>query len=78
MPKMIATKSMTYATRRLSAGDPFTARSRADAGVLVALGKARRGDDEPTAPKKVRAAPKVKPKAKPTAPKKPRAAKKSA
>ena len=38
--QLIAAKSMTYATRRLSAGDLFTAAPR-DARVLVALKRAR-------------------------------------
>jgi hypothetical protein len=37
-----ASKSMTYATRRLKAGDLFTPRNRSDARVLVALGRAER------------------------------------
>ncbi|WP_246504706.1 hypothetical protein [Microvirga antarctica] len=38
--KMIATKSMTYATRRLNAGDVFDAKPR-DARILRAVKKAR-------------------------------------
>jgi len=41
MPKMIAAKGFTYATRRLLPEDPFTARTRGDARALVALGRAR-------------------------------------
>lgn len=37
---MIATKDLTYATRRLKADDAFEA-SRSDARVLTALGRAR-------------------------------------
>lgn len=37
---MIATKDLTYATRRLKADDAFDA-SRSDARVLTALGRAR-------------------------------------
>ena len=37
-----ALKSMTYATRRLKAGDLFHARSRGDERVLIALKRARR------------------------------------
>lgn len=40
MVDLIATKSMTYATRRLKADDAFGAKPR-DARVLVAIGKAR-------------------------------------
>ncbi|WP_313444515.1 hypothetical protein [Brevundimonas sp.] len=40
MADLIATKTMTYATRRLQAEDTFTA-SRRDARILVAIGKAR-------------------------------------
>lgn len=42
MANMIAMKRMTYGTRRLKAGDPFTA-SRRDARVLDAIGKATYG-----------------------------------
>jgi hypothetical protein len=38
--RMIATREMTYATRRLKAEDPFEAR-RGDARLLAALGRAR-------------------------------------
>lgn len=37
---LIAEKSMTYATRRLQAGDEFVA-NRRDARILVGLGRAR-------------------------------------
>ncbi|KQX35327.1 hypothetical protein ASD04_14905 [Devosia sp. Root436] len=40
MPKLIATKGLRYATRRMMAGDEFEANNR-DARVLVAIGKAR-------------------------------------
>lgn len=40
MVDLIATKSMTYATRRLKAEDAFGANPR-DARTLVAIGKAR-------------------------------------
>ena len=39
MARMVATKSMTYRTRRLCAGDEFEA-NRRDARVLAAIGKA--------------------------------------
>lgn len=42
MAKMIAMKRMTYGTRRLKAGDEFTA-PRRDARVLDAIGKATYG-----------------------------------
>ena len=38
--RLIATKDLSYATRALKAGDPFTA-SHSDARVLIALGRAR-------------------------------------
>jgi hypothetical protein len=40
MRNLIATKSLSYATRRLQAGQGFTANNR-DARILVAIGKAR-------------------------------------
>lgn len=43
MRDLIATKSLTYATRRLKAGDGFTVRSDRDARVLIALRKAKVG-----------------------------------
>ena len=43
---MIANRSMTYGTRRLAAGDLFTA-SRRDAGLLSALKRARPAGPEP-------------------------------
>lgn len=46
MPKveLIATRNFTYSTRRLKAGDPFSARNRDDAKILVELlGKATYG-----------------------------------
>ncbi len=43
MVDLIATKSMTYATRRLKADVQFSARPR-DARLLVAIGKARYAD----------------------------------
>lgn len=39
--KLIATKAMTYAMRRLKAGAPFVARTAAHARVLVAAKKAK-------------------------------------
>lgn len=41
MPAMIAAKGFTYGTRRLKAEDPFSARSKEDARLLHALGRAR-------------------------------------
>lgn len=38
---MVATKALTYATRRLKPEDEFNATSRTDARVLAALGSAR-------------------------------------
>jgi hypothetical protein len=74
MPEMIATKRLTYGTRRLMADEPFTARTTGDARLLVALGNARyvtadakAGGAQPVAPK-TRAAPENAPKpAKPKA-----------
>lgn len=40
MPKLVATKGLRYATRRMMAGDEFEASNR-DARLLVAIGKAR-------------------------------------
>lgn len=54
---LIATRSMTYNTRRLMADDLFDARPR-DARLLIAIGKARRVDGPVEA-----SAPKVEPKA---------------
>ncbi len=50
MRNLIATKPFIYATRRLKAGDGFIARSGKDERVLVALGKATRGEAAPGAP----------------------------
>ena len=48
--KMKALKAMTYATRRLRAGDEFEA-SRRDARILAAIGRADYAPDpEPVAP----------------------------
>lgn len=47
--KMIANGRMTYATRRLVAGDAFEAH-RQHARVLVAIGKARHADEKPARP----------------------------
>lgn len=41
MRDLIATKGFTYGTRRLTAEDPFSARTAEDARLLVALGRAR-------------------------------------
>ena len=43
MIDLIATRAMTYSTRRLQADDSFQARPR-DARLLIAVGKARRAD----------------------------------
>lgn len=48
MPKLIATKAMTYATRRLRAGDEFEATNQ-HARILKAIGKA---SDAAVAPKR--------------------------
>ena len=45
MCNLIATKPLTYATRRLKAGDEFTARSVRDARILIAIRKARVAPD---------------------------------
>ncbi len=49
MPKvpMIAVKRQMYMTRWLRAGDPFMARSEAEAKILKAIGKARDDYDAP-------------------------------
>lgn len=73
MRRLIASGSMTYATRRLSAGDLFTASPR-DARLLLALKRAKEAPDEisvvpPKAQPKAKAksqrmrAPKAQPKA---------------
>lgn len=49
MPKLVATKNMTYATRHLRAGDSFDAVPR-DARVLKAIGKARDDYNVPVQP----------------------------
>lgn len=83
MPQMKATKSLTYGTRRLKADDIFTARTGADARVLIALKKAKRFDGVATAkPKpapapKRKTAPKTKATPKPKLEAKPRAARKT-
>jgi hypothetical protein len=46
MPKLTATKAMSYATRRLLPGDEFVARNR-DARLLVAIDKARYSEAAP-------------------------------
>ncbi len=51
MPQMKATKSLTYGTRRLKADDIFTARTRTDARVLIALKKAEYYTEPKAAPK---------------------------
>lgn len=57
MRNLIATKSLTYATRRLRAGDGFIVRSDKDAKVLIAIGKAK--PDLETAKPKARKAEKA-------------------
>lgn len=42
MTDLVAVKPFRYATRALRPGDDFVAKSRQDARVLVAIGKARR------------------------------------
>jgi hypothetical protein len=49
LPRLVALKSITYATRRLQAGDAFDAVAR-DARILKAIGKARDDYDVPVAP----------------------------
>jgi hypothetical protein len=51
MPDLIATKSLRYATRRLMAGDEFTANAR-DARVLIAIKKATAKPDTGAATKR--------------------------
>lgn len=50
MADLIANKSMTYATRRLRAGDGFEVKNGQHARVLVAIGKARLDDGSAPAP----------------------------
>lgn len=69
---LIASKAMTYATRRLIADDMFQA-SRRDARLLVAIGKARFVDPAEQPPAKPKAAAPM-PKAKSGRPAKPKAA----
>lgn len=54
MRNLEAKTSFSYGTRRLRAGDYFTARTTADARALVALGKAgaQNGESEPPKPAK--------------------------
>jgi hypothetical protein len=62
MPKLTATKSFGYATRRLRAGDEFVTSNR-DARLLIAIGKAKPGEGVVVAPPKKaprKAAPKKK------------------
>lgn len=47
MPDLIATRNLRYATRALTAGDPFQA-SNQDARILVAIKKARPAPVEQT------------------------------
>lgn len=49
MAELIATRALTYGTRRLTAGDAFQARPR-DARILLAIGKARVPAAEPAEP----------------------------
>ena len=56
--RLIATGPLTYATRRLQAGDAFDADPR-HAGVLTTLGKARNADDAPPELPVARSAPSV-------------------
>lgn len=54
---LIATRPLTYGTRRLKAGDPFTA-SRTNGRVLVAINKAKLATEKDAAPEeKASAAP---------------------
>ncbi len=41
MTEMIATKSLSYATRRLLPGDHFVTKTDRDARILLAIGKAK-------------------------------------
>lgn len=64
--QLVATKAMTYSTRRLQADDLFPAKRR-DARLLVAIGKARYADQTEEAPTKPKPAPKPARKPKPKA-----------
>lgn len=70
--QLIATKAMTYSTRRLQADDLFPAKRR-DARLLVAIGKARYADETEEAPTKPKPAPKLVAKPKPVRRPKPKA-----
>lgn len=76
MPQMIATKRLTYGTRRLMADEPFTARTTGDARLLVALGNARYVTADAKAGAARPVAPKAKPAPKAAKPKTPRAPRK--
>lgn len=56
MVDLIATKAMTYGTRRLLPDTAFSARTSSDARVLVALGKARYAEEAPAKPKRTKKA----------------------
>lgn len=47
--KMIATRGMTYGTRRLMAKEEFEANSSSDARILEAIGRAKPAPDKPAA-----------------------------
>ena len=47
MADLIATKSMTYGTRRMKAGDGFEVHNRQHSRALIAIGKARLDGDAP-------------------------------
>jgi len=64
--QMVATKAMTYSTRRLQADDLFPAKRR-DARLLVAIGKARYAEGTQEAPAKPNPTPKPNRKPKPKA-----------
>jgi len=44
--KLIASRPLTYATRRLKAGDPFTARSEAHRRILIVTKRATAAPDD--------------------------------
>lgn len=78
MTKMIAAKGFTYGTRRLTADEPFEARTAQDARLLHAIGRARYETSDGRAPAVLAGQPKqVKKRApapkKPAAPRRPKA-----
>lgn len=53
MTDLIAIKALTYAGRRIKAGEAFASRSNRDGQILVAVGKARRAGKVPAPAEKI-------------------------